>query len=222
MTQPEVRRASRIYLPDGNFSEVLSTTEMKKAISSLLPIVVNNMVMRHEWPFALDNVTRSVASGEAEIKLDDDQDITQVHSIRYVDSESNFILLQKKSQIEMDDILSGTTLTTVIFWIPINRQQDSFPRIALQAAPADSTHSITYRYWKRLAFTELPEEFYGAVISGVKARIDTRFNSVFEHDMRVLLDEYTSEDPEPERVRLDPRISGLNNRRTRAINFGGR
>jgi len=221
MTQPEVRRASRVYLPDGNFSEILSVTEMKRAVSALLPIVVNNIVMRHDWPFALDNFTRALAQGETEIKLDDDQDITQVHSVRYVSSDSGFVLLSKKSQIQMDDILTSQTLTIPTYWTHIPRQQDSFPRIAILAGAEDATHSLTYRYWKRLSFIELPEEFHGVVLTGLKARFYTRFKTSFEHEMRVLIDEFTNEDPDADTVRLDKRISGLHNRRTRTINFGG-
>jgi len=210
-----------VYLPNGQFQSLLSATEQRDVLKEIIPMVVNDLVLRNEWNFALDSASKTTVAGQAEYTLDEDQDCMQVHSVRYTASDGTFRLLEKRSQIMMDDILSVRTVDEGTYWVPLAPNKNSFQRIAVLGAPSDATHSLVYRYWKRKTLEQLPTEFENAVLAGVKSKFDTRFLDAYEHEIRVLLDDFYGEDPDAELARMDPHIARLNRRRTSKLGFGG-
>lgn len=172
MATPEVALMTRSVDATGKAVSLFGKAEKQSAVENFLPLVVTKIALRHNWRWAMKVHTIVTVANQADYELKgSSQDARKIKAVIYDTAEDalDFMTLE-----DYDIRKSRTTnpLTAIAHWIPIDDSINGFPRIKIWGTPGTAGKNIKYRYWRKVAFGELPDAFHSAVFEGVLAMIN--------------------------------------------------
>lgn len=218
MGDPTVKAMGRIFRADGSFTDSLSGSDKRDAVRNAIPLIVDDVILSHDWNFAMKT---EVVSGGSVINqptytLDEDQDIMALYSVAY-----NGVPLDKKSHAEIEDIKKTSTIVAVAFWT-LDGVDNQKPIIRLHKTPDVAGKVIDYRYWVRVSFDVLPREFTLTIKEGVRSQFDARRRVVYLDMRGELIGKHATKGKADDRpARQDPDISARNRGIGRRYGWGG-
>ena len=194
-----------------------------KVIQQLVPVALDEVVVSYDWDFATDVADDSTVANQAEYTLKGNgENCRDIINLRYGTTSDGFVLLDKKRPVDMDDFVSGRTLTGVGWWIPFGRSSSGFPKVKVFNAPSGSTNVLRYRYRRKdVSINEFPDNFKFVLIAAVVKRLIPAFEIVFRRDLETMIDRYSMSGGEDQPSPLDPVLIARNNERSRMFGYGG-
>lgn len=193
----------------------------KDSIKAILPIVLDEVVMSYGWDFACDEADYSggtVADQATYVLTGNSNDCRAVVNIKY---GSDLDLLDKMSQIDVDEWLTDRTQSAVAIWVPDGITR-GFPQIKLVGAPSDAGDTIRYRYWKNnITVASFPNEWAGVLVAGIVKEMVPEYTPIYRMKLNDMMDNYNPAGGEDNPAKLDPIMVLRNNKRSRLFGWGG-
>ena len=113
-----------------------SDTEIEKFAA----LVADEVATSFDWPFTLGLATTSTVADQADYtlrgKANDCRDIVNV--AYQASGDTGWIVLVEKRPVDMDEFLSGRTVTGTGWWTDAGRDSNGSPQITLINAPISS------------------------------------------------------------------------------------
>jgi hypothetical protein len=187
----------------------------------VLDLSVTNLVLAHNWNFAMDAAFQSLTVATATYRLEgNNADCMAIYQIAWGtgSNEEDYVPITKKNPGEVNDWLENHSPSECEIWIP-QKSENSFPKIKLLSVPATASYSLLYRYWVNgLVFESLPVEFHSALKAECRYQIYPASKQARDSEIRQLINRYqpptAGSDPAP----LPDDVRARN--RTRATKFG--
>lgn len=198
----------------------LDAAEKRQAIEKLVPVAVDELVIRYDWDFATDTADETIVADQSDYTLrGNNNDCRDIINIRYGTSTS-LELLDKKRPVDADEFLSGRSVSGVGFWVPNGRSADGFPKISVHATPSTSGKILRYRYRRNdVTINRLPDNFLWVLLSGILKHLIPAYSAVYEHDLKVMIDRYEMPGGEDMPVQIDPVLVDRNNERAKLYGY---
>lgn len=196
-----------------------SPESKKETIRAFLPVVLDEIIMSFGWDFATDEADATSVAEQAEYVLKGNKgDCRAIVNVKFGSTPT---LIDRMSQVDMDELLVGRTITTVQYWVDDGITQ-GFPQIKLVDAPDTANLTIRYRYWKKnIGLSEFPNEWGGVVASAVVKEMAPEYWPIYQSKLNDMKDKYRPSGGEDNPAKLDPHIVARNNTKDRLYGWGG-
>lgn len=197
--------------------------DKRRLIDGFINMAVDEIVMAHDWDFAMGVEDETTVADQALYTLKGDsvhEDCRQIFSIRYGSgtNDDGYNLLEKIEPGDLDRKLHATSVSGVTYWMPEGRVND-FPQIKLVEPEDDADHTMRYRYWRRgITFEMLPEGFDWLVFDGVKFYLSLIPWDLWTERKRQMINSYKRPGNEDRVVMND--INTVQRNRHRAEKYG--
>jgi hypothetical protein len=170
----------------------------------LLDISVNDVVLAHNWDFAMDSTFQALTVGTGTVRLEGkNQDCMGIYSLAWGSGtdESTYVPIDRRNPGEVTDWLSRHTPAECEIWIP-QRPDELLPVVKLFATPATAGQSLFYQYWvKGLKYEDLPEQFESVLKARCRYQVFPASWRDYDFELRQLIARYmppgVDDDPAP-------------------------
>ena len=203
----------------------MTAGDKNQLVRDYIDLVVDKIVMSHDWDFALGQSDESIVAGQRDYVLGgENQDARNIFNIRYGSGtdDDGYNLLNKRKPADVDEWLNNRTTTGVHTWVPLQREGD-LPKIRILDTPTDDTKVLRYRYWlSEVSFDVLPEGVFDSVVfAGVRELISPGLTGLFDRELKKAINKYQGHGGEDDPAKIDPQTVLLNNRRRYMQGYGG-
>lgn len=211
------RTVKRIRQGDNYVDVGLTRKVVNRAVISLLPPIVDEIIVSHDWDFAYDVATETSIALQSEYTLrGNNDDCADLWVVKY--GEGFGVPLEEMGVTTMDrrkaESISGLTDDGSVYaYTRFGRSDDDFPKIQLFNTPGDAT-TITYRYRKSgLGLSDIPNRFGFVVRDFMRAEYEAGYKVIAVRSLNEMIKRNTVGGDSPMIVRKDPIIEAGNVRR---------
>lgn len=200
----------------------LNVDQVQKIVNDFLPVVVDRIIVSHDWDFACDVGTTTTVVGTSEYTLDGNAgDCRDIINIRI--GTGRGLVIERLNTLKTDRREGSEETTnpgTVSGYTVYGRSTDGFPKIQLFDTPQEA-QTLTYRYRKNgLTVENIPDEFGFVVRDMVLGQFKPEYIPLGDRGLREMVDRYSLGGDEIDVVRQDPIIEAGNVRRNNVLQGG--
>ena len=204
----------------------LNVDQVQNIVNDFLPVVVDRIIVSHDWDFACDVATTTTVAATSEYTLEGNAgDCRDIINIRH--GSGRGVVLERLNTLKTDrregedtDDSGSSDLGNVYGYTVYGRSTDGFPKIQIFDTPQEAK-TLTYRYRKTgLTIENIPQEFGFVVRDMVLGQFKPEYIGLGEQKLGEMIGRYKLGGDEIDTIRLDPIVEAGNLRRNNVLQGG--